>query len=73
MYPFVTNVYLYAIDKTQLHAGGQRVARPLTPTEVSQVHHWVDHLPSKTAILADSYFGGHGMAPQLVLRDHPFV
>ena len=67
VYPFVTNVYLYASKKTQVQAGGLRVAGP---TEV--VHHWVDHLPSKTAIVADSYFGGPGMAHQLGLSDHPF-
>ena len=71
MYPFETNVCLYASKKAQVHVGGQRVAGPLTPTEV--VHHWVDHLPSKIAIVADSYFGGHGMAHQLALRDHPFL
>ena len=71
VYPSVTNLYLYASKKTQVHAGGQRVAGPLTPTEV--VHQWVDPLPSKTAILADSCFGGHGMAHQLALRDHPFL
>ena len=71
MYPFVTNVYLYAGKKTQVHAGGQRVVGPLTPPEV--LHHWVDHLPSKTAIVAESYFGGHGMAHQLALCDHPFL
>ena len=71
VYPFVTNVYLCASKKTQVHAGGQRVAGPLTPTEV--VHHWEDHLPSKAAIVADSFFGGHGTARQLVLFDHPFL
>ena len=71
VYPFVTNVYLYASKKTQVHAGGQRVAGPLTAAEV--VHHRVDHLPPKTAVVADSYFGGHGMAHQLALRDHPFL
>ena len=70
VYPF-TNVYLSASKKTQAHASGQRVAGPLTPTEV--VHHCVDHVPAKTAIVADSYFGGHGMAHQLALRDHHFL
>ena len=70
-YPFVTNVYLYASKKAQVHRGGERVAVPLTPTEV--VHHWVDHLPSKTAIVDDSYFGGRGTAHQLALRDHSFL
>ena len=71
VYPLLTTVYLYAGKKTQVHAGGQRVAGPFTPTEV--VHHCVDHMPSKTAIVADSYFGGHGMAHQLALCDHPFL
>ena len=69
-YPFVPNVYLYASKKTGVHAGGQRVAGPLTPTEV--VHHWVDHLPLKTTTMADSCFGGHRMAHQFALCDHPF-
>ena len=45
------------------------MAGPLTPTEV--VHHWVDNLPSKVAIVTDGYFGGHGMAHQLACGDHP--
>ena len=45
VYRFVTNVYLYASKKIQVHAGREQVGGPLTPTEV--MHHCVDHLPSK--------------------------
>ena len=70
VYPFVPNVYLYASTKTQVHAGGQRVAGPLTPMEM--VHYWVDRLPSKTAIVGRQRFWWPQYGPPIGAACPPF-
>ena len=46
--------------------------RPPLPAR-EKVHRWVDLLPSRTALVCDSYFGSHAVANQLARRQHPFL
>ena len=48
-----------------------QVAGPRTTWEM--VHRWVDLLPTRIAIVCDSYFGSHLVANQMAQREHPFL
>ena len=48
-----------------------QVAGPRTAREM--VHRWADLLPTRTAIVCDSYFGSHLVANQMAQRQQPFL
>ena len=71
VHPFVTDIILHAGKRVRIFQGRENVAGPRTAREM--VHRWVDLLPSRTALVCDSYFGSHAVAHQLARRQHPFL
>ena len=71
VHPFITDIFLYAGKRVRVFRDHPQVAGPRTAREM--VHRWADLLPTRTAIVCDSYFGSHLVANQMAQRQQPFL
>ena len=71
VHPFITDIFLYAGKRVRVFRDHPQVAGPRTAREM--VHRWADLLPTRTAIVCDSYFGSHLVANQMTQRQQPFL
>ena len=71
VHPFITDIFLYAGKRVRVFRDYPQVAGPRTAREM--VHRWADLLPTRTAIVCDSYFGSHLVANQMAQRQQPFL
>ena len=71
VHPFISDIFLYAGKRFRVFWDQPEVARPRTARDM--VHQWADVLPTRTAVVCDSYFGSHLVANQMAQRQHPFL
>ena len=71
VHPFIAEIFFYASKRVRVCRDHPQVAGPRTAREM--VHQWMDLLPTRTAIVCDSYFGSHLVANQMAQRQHPFL
>lgn len=68
---YAANVYLYVGRRGVLRRRLADVSGKATAREI--VQHWSNNLPPKVALIADSFFGSHTSARDMVAVNRPFL